>query len=91
MLETNGNEWNQDKYSNCAEFKKLEDTVLTQVIIDHLIIVLNKLKDLSIDNSNDIRRIFNVIYSQMYYQKKELISKYINSTFFQENDKNVSN
>ena len=91
MLETNGTEWNQDKYSNYAEFKKLEDTVLTQVIIDHLIIVLNKLKDISIDSSKDTRRIFNVIYPQMYYQKKELISKYLNSTFVQENDKNVSN
>ena len=80
--------WKQDEDLNC-EFKKLEDTVLTDVIVDHLLTALNKLKDSSIDTTKDTRRLFNDIYPQIYCQKKELISKYINCQDGQENYRNV--
>ena len=86
-METNDRQRNQDEDLNC-EFKKLEDTVLTDVIIDHLLTALNKLKVSSID-TKDTRRLFNDIYPQIYCQQNDLISKYINCQDGQENYRNV--
>ena len=74
------------------EFEKLEDTILTEVLVDNLLTALNKLKTSTIDTSSiGSRSLLNVMYLQMYCQKKELISQYINCTDFQENDRNVRN
>ena len=91
MLAQNDARCKQEDNPNCVEFKKLEDTILTEVIVDHLIIALNKLKAFSIDTTKDTDRIFNDIYPQMYSQKKELISKYINCQDGRENYRNVGN
>ena len=74
------------------EFEKLEDIILTEVVVDNLLTDLSKIKASTIDTSCiSSRRLLNVMYLQMYSQKKELISKYINCTDFQENDRNVLN
>ena len=74
------------------EFEKLEDIILTEVVVDNLLTDLNKLKTSTIYTSIiGSRRLLNVMYLQMYCQKKELISKHISCIDLQENDRNVRN
>ena len=74
------------------EFEKLEDTILTEVIVDNLLTDLSKIKTSSIYTSSiGSRRLLNVMYLQMYCQKKELISQHISCIDFQENARNVRN
>ena len=68
-----------------AEFKQLEEIMLTEVVIDQLIKGINALKG-SIETS---MLPFADVYSHMYLQKKELISKYLTSRNRPEDDRLV--
>ena len=57
---------------------RFEDAILADVIVDHLISELNKLKDSISISKNSYGLLVKDLYRQMYTQKKELISKYIN-------------
>ena len=67
-----------DRKLSDSELANFEDMLLAEVIVDHLLSHLSKLK-LSIEKSTDGRQLLGEIYSQSCLQKKELISKYTNS------------
>ena len=83
---------NETKYNNALGADliiRFEDAILTDVIVDHLISKLNILKD-SIENSKSSYGLLDKeFYPQMYQQKKELISKYINAMNEQEKEQSV--
>ena len=68
---------------------RFEDEILADVIVEHLISKLTELKD-SIENSkNSYGILVTDVYPQMYQQKKELISNYINAMNEQEKEQSV--
>ena len=81
----------ETKYNNALgeDLIRFEDAILADVIVDHLISELNMLKD-SLENSKSSYGLqAKNFYPQMYQQKKELISKYINATNEQEKEQSV--
>ena len=82
---------NETKYNNALgdDLIRFEEAILADVIVDHLISKLNILKD-SIENSKSSYGLLDKeFYPQMYQQKKELISKYINAMNEQEKEQSV--
>ena len=59
------------------KFIEFEDTILAEVIVDHLIRDLNELKDQVANLKSGHGLLVNNVYPQIYQQKKELISKFI--------------
>ena len=69
---------------------QFEDAILADVIVDHLISKLNKLKD-SIENSeSSYGLLVKDLYPKMYQHKKELIAKHINALNLQEEEQIVN-
>ena len=90
MFKSVTNEQNSCKISAFGDkFIEFEDTVLAEVIVDHLISKLNKLKDSISISKNSNGLLVKEFYPQMYQQKKELISKYINAMNEQEKEQSV--
>ena len=71
------------------EIIRVEDAILADVIVDHLIIKLNMLKGSIANSKNSYGLLVQDFYPQMYQQKKELISKYINAMNEQEKEQSV--
>ena len=62
----------------CVEFAQIEETILSQIIVEQLLGDLNKLNG-SIERSiRTYRPVLTEMYPQLYVQKKELISKHMN-------------
>ena len=78
MFKSVTNEQNSCKISAFGDkFIEFEDTVLAEVIVDHLIRDLNELKEQVTNLKIGHGLLVKYAYPQMYQQKKELISKFI--------------
>ena len=79
------------RYNNalCDDLIGFEDSILAEVIVDHLISKLNMLKNSIANSKNSYGLLVKDLYPRMYQQKKELISKYINAMNEQEKEQSV--
>ena len=81
----------ETRYNNALgdDLIRFEEAIHADVIVDHLISKLNKLKDSISISKNSNGLLVKEFYPQMYQQKKELISKYINAMNEQEKEQSV--
>ena len=82
----------ETKYNNAwgDDLIRIEDAIIADVIVDHLISKLNMLNDSIANSKNSYGILVKDLYPRMYQQKKGLISKYINAMNEQEKEQSVN-